>query len=665
MKRFVFITLALSLLVSCSGGNSSYVNMFMGTKGDNGQVTPAACVPFGLVSVCPDTNPKQHAGYDYDYDNVLGISLTRISGTGCSGVGGNLRILPGCKGDTLSIIRSEEYAEPGYYKAAFTNGASCALTATKDLAVEKYTLGASKNLYIDFGTSIDPKPVECSYEVLDDKHITGFFKSPTVCARGRYKLYFALSSDKPFKAENISDREALLSFDSKKVEIRVALSAIDVNTAEMAAAKWEDKSFNAIKKEAAAKWNEKLDRIDVKGGTEEQKTLFYTSLMRIYHSPMDVTSDTGLFFGTDGNVHEADGFTYYGGWSLWDTFRAKFPMLVVLNPVEMRDMCESLVELYRNGKRNWATPFESSPTVRTEHASILLLDAYRKGITNIDFARGYEGMKKEDRVDLPMATPDQRLESAYDIWALAQIAGIIGEKDDEAMYAAKADSLFLDVWTKEFMNVDESYFVMGRNGLYQGSRFMYRWMAPQYIDKMIELRGPDKLHEELAYFFDNYLFNQGNEPDIHTPFIFNRLGDPEKTRQVVHDYLVKEDMKHIYGGNAEYPEPFIGRAFQNKLEGYAPEMDEDDGTMSAWYMFAQMGFYPLVVGEDSYELFSPYFDEIRIKASEGCGEVIIKTVGRNSYEDPVKEIYLNGEEVNDWQINNSLFTEGGVLEFRY
>jgi len=664
-RKILLFCLFISITFIGRCDNLSYVNMFMGCKGDNGQTTPAACVPFGLASVCPDTNPQQHGGYDYGCTRVLGISLTRISGTGCSGVGGNLRILPGEKGESVEIIRSSEKATPGYYESAFSNGSKCMLTATYDMAVEKFILSKSRTLYVNFGTSIDPRPVECEYQMIDDRHINGYFKSPTVCARGQYKLYFNLSCDKAFELEEISGSEASLHFRDSKVEVRVSLSAIDLTTAENITAKWAPFSFKNLKDNAAGQWRDKLNRISVKGGTEEQKILFYTSLMRVYHSPMVATSDNRLFLGTDGYIHKADSFTYYGGWSLWDTFRAKFPMLVLLEPDEMRNICESLIELYKNGKKNWATPYESTPTVRTEHAGILLLDAYRKGVRNISLRRGYEGMKLEEAIDLPMKTPDQKLESAYDIWALAQIAEIIGEDNDAAKYSSKADSLFISVWTREFMNVDESYFIMRNNGLYQGSRYMYRWMAPQYLDKMIELRGQKTLHDELAFFFDNYLFNQGNEPDIHTPFIFNRLGDPEKTRQVVHGYLVKEDMKHIYGGNAEYPEPFIGRAFQNKLEGYAPEMDEDDGTMSAWYLFCQMGFYPLVIGEDSYELFSPYFDEIVIEPREGYGKVTIRTVGRKSYDEKVREIYLNGRKVFDWRISNEFFRKGGLLEFRY
>ena len=147
-------------------------------------------------------------------------------------------------------------------------------------------------------------------------------------------------------------------------------------------------------------------------------------------SPADVTTNDHRYLGSDGQIYKADGWRYFSSWSIWDTFRSKFPLLVITEPTLMRDICRSLLSLYRTGKKNWSTVFESTPTVRTEHASILLLDAYRKGIRDLDFAIGYESMKKEAD-ELPMASPDQKLESAYDLWALSQIAGIMGKSSDE------------------------------------------------------------------------------------------------------------------------------------------------------------------------------------------------------------------------------------------
>ena len=170
-------------------------------------------------------------------------------------------------------------------------------------------------------------------------------------------------------------------------------------------------------------------------------------------------------------------------------------------------------------------------------------------------------------------------------------------------------ALFEQTWKEDFMTITPAFEQMKGNGLYQGTRWQYRWAVPVYADKMIDWVGADQLADELSEFFRRHLFNQGNEPDIQTPFMFNLFGHPARTDAVVHALLTDDAMIHRYGGNAEYPEPFVGRAFQNRLEGYAPEMDEDDGTMSAWYMFSQLGFYPVCLGTDRYELFTPLFDK--------------------------------------------------------
>lgn len=375
-----------------------------------------------------------------------------------------------------------------------------------------------------------------------------------------------------------------------------------------------------------------------------------------------MSSPDGAYLGTDGKVYISEDFRYYSNWSLWDTFRTKFPLLVLTEPARMRDMATSLIHLYATGKKDWSTGFESTPTVRTEHAVILLLDAYRKGITTLDFRKGYAGMK-EEMERLPMRSPDQKMESAYDLWAMAQIAGIIGEKADSEQYRQRSVSLFEEIWKKEFMNVTPAFEVMKNNGLYQGTRWQYRWAAPQYIDKMIEWVGQDSLRSQLTYFFDHHLYNQGNEPDIHVPYLFNRLGAPEKTQQIVRS-LMTEPMIHKYGGSSEFKTPYLGKAFKNDPEGYSPEMDEDDGTMSAWYVFGAMGFYPLLVGDEYYDLTSPLFDRVLLRLANG-NTLTIQTEGRKKKDAPIKSIHFNGKKIDDYRISHNELIKGGELIFNY
>lgn len=648
-----------------SGEVLSMVNLFIGTSGDNGQVSPGATVPFGMVCVSPDSHPRTHVGYDYAVTLTSGISVNRISGVGCSGGGGNLRIRPVETRQELHIDKATERAVPGYYETCFTNGIKTELTATNALAVERYEFPQQQDalLVVDFASTFVGVGV-CEFKLVGDNRIEGYVQSKNVCSNGLYKLYFALTTSQPFHFKEESKTTANLRFAPhvRKVEVRIALSPLGTSEAWNEYNRWERFNFQDIKGLAMQQWKERLANFQVKGGTEEDRILFYTSLYRTYLSPADVTSADGRFLGTDGKEYRADGFRYYSSWSLWDTFRTKFPLLVLTEPEKMRDMAVSLLHLYKTGKKDWSTLFESTPTVRTEHAVVLLLDAYRKGITCIDFRLGYEGIRQEMN-RLPFRSPDQRMESAYDLWAMSQIAGIVGERADSLYYGQRADSLFEATWKDEFMTITPEFAVMRNNGLYQGTRWQYRWAAPQYIGKMIDWVGQDTLCEQLRYFFENNLYNQGNEPDIHVPFLFNRLGAPEQTQQIVRK-LLTEPMIHAYGGNAEFPEPYLGKAFKNSPEGYCPEMDEDDGTMSAWYVFGAMGIYPLLVGDEWYELTSPIFDQVTLTIPGGK-KLTIRTRGRKDCKAPIRRILFNKKPVHDFRISHRQLVEGGVLQFEY
>ena len=664
-RWYALLLVVLSIMTPSVAQNTKYVNLFIGTSGDNGQVAPGAAAPFGMVCVCPDNDPRSHAGFDYAVTKVSGISVNRLSGVGCSGGGGNLRIRPVAPSQELHIKKSREKATPGYYSTAFTNGIKTELTATNAMAVERYKFPRSLSaaLWIDFASTFEDVAT-CHYKRISETCIEGYVQAKNVCGHGCYKLYFSLNTSQPFQLEEQKETTACLTFGKKvrSVEVRIGLSALSSELASWECARWEKMDFENVKSRTADQWEKQLSAIDVKGGKKDDRVIFYTSLYRTYLSPADVSSPDGAYLGTDGKVYISEDFRYYSNWSLWDTFRTKFPLLVLTEPAKMRDMATSLIHLYATGKKDWSTGFESTPTVRTEHAVILLLDAYRKGITNLDFRKGYAGMKQEME-RLPMRSPDQKMESAYDLWAMAKIAEIIGEKADSEQYRQRSVSLFEETWKKEFMNVTPAFEVMKNNGLYQGTRWQYRWAAPQYIDKMIEWVGQDSLRSQLTYFFDHHLYNQGNEPDIHVPYLFNRLGAPEKTQQIVRS-LMTEPMIHKYGGNSEFKTPYLGKAFKNAPEGYSPEMDEDDGTMSAWYVFGAMGFYPLLVGDEYYDLTSPLFDRVLLRLTNG-NVLTIQTEGRKKKDAPIKSIHFNGKKIADYRISHNELIKGGELIYNY
>lgn len=667
MNRIVYTLVFFSFFsISLFSQKSKFVDPFIGTAGDNGQVDPAACIPYGMVRVCPDMNPRSHVGYDYDVNEISGFTVNRISGIGCGGAGGNLRLKPDGTDTKLSIIKSSEHAVPGFYGVALNNGIKIELTATNNIAVERFFYPKGKKAIMTFDLTAGFEKIrECKYTIQPNKNINGFVRTGNTCNHGEYKLYFNLTTSHNYNIISSADDKLEIEFLEVKeqpVEVRIALSSINedgaiaINTASMAL------DFNKIKNNAASKWEDILSRIDIKNASLEENILFYTSLYRIFLSPANVTSLDSEYLATDGSIQHADNFTYYSSWSMWDSYRTKFPMITLLDASTMRDICLSLNKLFIYGKEDWATSFESTPTVRTEHSISVLLDAYRKGI-KFDLGEAYDGFKKEITT-LQTNRPDQAFETCIDLWSISQIADILGKAEDAQIYATQAKELFLRTWEKDFKNIDESFKKMKDSGLYQGTRWQYRWGVPQYLDTMATTSGgKDVLVQQLDYYFANNLSNQTNEPGLHIPYLYNRLGEYGKAQQIVRKILT-EKMLHLYGGNAEYIQPIFDKTFKVAPKGFLPEMDEDDGTMSAYYIFGAIGLYPLIVGEPWYEITSPLYDETILKLDQDK-KLTIKVKNRKTSDDPIQKITFNKKPIHDFRINHSDLIKGGLLLLEY
>lgn len=217
-RWYALLLVVLSIMTPSVAQNTKYVNLFIGTSGDNGQVAPGAAAPFGMVCVCPDNDPRSHAGYDYAVTKVSGISVNRLSGVGCSGGGGNLRIRPVAPSQELHIKKSREKATPGYYSTAFTNGIKTELTATNAMAVERYKFPRSLSaaLWIDFASTFEDVAT-CHYKRISETCIEGYVQAKNVCGHGRYKLYFSLNTSHPFQLEEQKETTACLTFGKRYV----------------------------------------------------------------------------------------------------------------------------------------------------------------------------------------------------------------------------------------------------------------------------------------------------------------------------------------------------------------------------------------------------------------------------------------------------------------
>lgn len=670
ISKFHYSIILIYLFCFCSfikaSNKTDKVNLFIGTAGDNGQVSPAACVPYGMVQVCPDMTPRSHSGYDYDVNTISGFTINRLSGIGCSGAGGNIRIKPSATNINLEIKKDTEKATPGYYSVTLDNGVKAELTATKNIAVERfvYPKGEDKVMTLDLTAGFE-KVRECQYEIISSNEIVGFIRTGNTCNHGEYKLYFSFTTNRKFEIVSKSDSGCELKFtggSNSPIEVRIAVSPIDKETARMENQQSAQVSFTSIRKQAEVKWNNILSRVDIKGASKDEQTLFYTSLYRIFLSPSNVTSFDNRYLATDGQIRSATDFTYYSSWSMWDSYRTKFPLITLIDPETTKDIALSLTKLFVYGKKDWATSFESTPTVRTEHSMSVLLDIYNKGIT-FDLSEAYVGFKKEIE-SLQTNRPDQAFETSIDLWSMSRIASILDKKEDADMYENKARDLFTSAWNQTFKDIDSSFTQMRNSGLYQGTRWQYRWAVPRYLDIMAETSGgKNALLGELTYYYDNHLSNQTNEPGLHNPYLFNRLGQPGLAQIVVRKILT-EKMIHLYGGNAEYHKPVFDYTFKVDTKGYLPEMDEDDGTMSAYYIFGTIGLYPLIVGEPWYEITSPLYDDI-ILTLENKKKLMIKAIGRQSKGDLIKKVSFNGTVITDFRINHNDLVKGETLLFEY
>ena len=662
MKYRSILSLLMTMwLYSPLAGQSGidYVDLFIGTAGDHGQNHPAACVPYGMVKVGPDTDPASHVGYNYQRDTLMGVSINRISGVGCSGAGGNLRVLPVINGDrNIRMDKVHEVAEPGYYETRLSNKVLMKLTATHNMAIERFQVprGDSLTLQMDTRSSF-ARFLGGDYQVNSDGLITGTYRARNVCNKGRYIQHYAISVDQPYRFEQDDPLQLhLIQARGKWVEVRIALSAISQDKAVEELHAQSNLTFHKVKSQAYRCWKQKLDKVEVKGGTNHQMKMFYTSLYRWFMNPSQVTSHDGYYRDSQGKIQKAEGFNYYSGWSIWGTYRTRLPLQSLIDRDRYSEFCRSLVALYQSGKKPWSTDHEPTPTVRTEHAMIVLLDAVRKGINGVDLKDIYDQMKRVAD-SLPMDSPDNHLESAYDYWALSHIARRLWHDHQARYYLDRSRQVWRSIWKEKFRDIDPATFdIMHGDGLYEGTLWQYRWAVPYDIQYMAKLAAGDSLLvRQLSQFFNNDLYNHGNEPDIHAAFIFNRLGRPDLTQKWVNRILTRP-MKHRYGTHSQFDEPYVGKAYRPVPEAFIPEMDDDAATMSAWYVWAAMGLYPLVVGEPYYEITEPLFDQVILHLDKGNTFSI-----KNRVDGEINYLKINEENRSDFRIRHQQIMEGGRL----
>ncbi|RYZ19677.1 MAG: glycoside hydrolase family 92 protein, partial [Chitinophagaceae bacterium] len=443
------------------------------------------------------------------------------------------------------------------------------------------------------------------------------------------------------------------------------------------------KSLAQVRAEAKRSWNEKLGKIDIQGGSRDQQVTFYSALYHTYLVPNTWQDLDGQYRGTDGQVHRAEGFTNHSVFSLWDTYRAYHPLMTILEPARTNDWINTFLHQYKDGGMLpvWELSGNETFCMIGYHSVPVIVDAWQKGIRNFDVqlalkaARSYA---ESDRFGLAYyrrqgyiannqehESVSKTLEYAYDDWCIAQLARGLGQDSVYRRYIRRAQhykNLFdprtghmrgkLDArWHSPFDPREINNFFT------EGNSWHYSFAVPQDIEGLIRLHGGRaafgrKLDELFATSSQTTgrdqpdvtgligQYAQGNEPSHHMAYLYNYIGQPSKTQELVHRICTEFYLNR--------PDGLIG--------------NEDCGQMSAWYVLSALGMYPVCPGNNDYVFGTPLFDKATIRLENGKTFTI--SAQRKAPGDfYVQSARLNGKPYSYSYILHQLIASGGTLEF--
>ncbi|RZL47347.1 MAG: alpha-mannosidase [Pedobacter sp.] len=633
------------------------VNVFLGSSGDHGQLSPAASSPFGMMSVGPQTYPNIHTGYEHNAKQFLGFTHNRFEGVGCTGSGGLLLVKPFLGNEKEELIKATEDASPGYYHVAFSNKIDVKLTAGNKSGIHKYLFPkGKKGVLIDFAHAFS-RGFVAEEHTITTNGVKGWIQAKTTCSEGKYKVYYQLNFSKKSTAKAISEHKLMFSFDDDETDIEVQVGFSSINN-EYASLNANLFTFETLKKKTQTEWNEKLSVIKADGDLNSQK-LFYSLLYRTMQSPYVISETDGKYNASNGLTSQAKQ-TYYNGWAIWDNYRTQLPLLSIIQPKEFQDITASIANLYLSGKKDYATQNEPSNTVRTEHAIVVLLDAYRKGY-KVDFAKIADSLVADiNRLDF--TKPDKALEASYDVWALAQIFNHLKQPERYQKYLEKAAE-YKKYWVKDFKDVDKNDVdKMQARGLYQGTIWQYRWFVPFDFKGLIELCGGEEAYlKQLTKFYKGDFYNHANEPDLQVPLMFNITKQPWVSQKWMHQLAADTVVQYYFNDNSRGIDPFVDKIYKNEPKAYIRTMDDDAGAMSAWYIFTASGFSPACVGSPIYYLNVPLFKTVsyQLLAGKQFKVTVANFAPENIY---INEVKLNGKLIDRNWITQTEIMSGGTLE---
>jgi predicted alpha-1,2-mannosidase len=712
MKR-VSLTLLFLTLIQCIHAQKNYaalVNPFIGTGG-HGHTYPGASMPFGMMQLSPDTRMADwdgSSGYHYSDSVIYGFSHTHLSGTGIPDYC-DVLMMPfsgevqwNNKDYRSPFSHQNEKATPGYYEVLLDkHNIKAQLTTATRSGMHQYTFS---NNTTDGAILIDLKHrdqvLESYIEKVSPYELRGYRRSKSWAPN--QQLYFYIRFEQPieeFAVRNIegkvvntslvqgTDIKAFVRFNttsSKILKAKVGISGVSADGAKQnldtEITNWD---FTAIRNKATASWNKELSKIEIKGGTPDQQTIFYTALYHTFLSPNIYQDVNGSYRGTDGKVHKATNFTNYSVFSLWDTYRGYHPLMTILNQQRTTDWINTFLAQYKNGGMLpvWELSGNETFCMIGYHAVPVIVDAYQKGIRGFDAKLALEAMRsyaESDRFGLAYyrehgflsnekehESVSKTLEYAYDDWCIAQFAKWQNNNAIYKQYLQRAQYYknVFDPSTKHmrgkvagmwYTPFDPSEI----NNFYtEGNSWHYSFAVPQDIQTLIQLHGGKqafaaKLNElfttssqlkgrdqaDVTGLIGQYA--QGNEPSHHMAYLFNHIGMPWRTQELIHQ------INNEFYKNA--PDGLIG--------------NEDCGQMSAWFVLSSMGFYPVTPGMGTYELGTPLFDEVKIRLENGK-TFTIKANGKTPQTKYVTATTLNGKAYSPTYLKHNDIWKGGNFTF--
>jgi predicted alpha-1,2-mannosidase len=481
-------------------GASRHVDLRIGT-GDHGHTTPAACVPFGMVQLGPDTyNADWDAcsGYHAGDRSLMGFSHTHLSGTGIGDMldvlvmpcVGPLRRMPGTReapqsGWRAPFAHADERCSPGAYAVSLRDrGVQVELTATARVGMHRYTFPTSdaSHLMVDLRHGMQDRAGVATRVEWAELRVSGGDtllggRAVDQWAAGRH-VYFAMKFSRPFERFEVFDGDgpgtatatarstALLAAlhwrtrAGQPLLVKCAISAVSAEGAlrnlEAELPGWD---FDAIRAAAAAAWDEQLGRLRLETFDPRHERMLYTSLYHSLLAPTLFNDVDGQYRGMDLQVHQlAEGETNYTQYSLWDTYRTLHPLLTLLQPERVPDLVNSLVRMAAqspDGVPVWPLQARETGCMIGYHSAVVLAEAQAKGVAGVDYAKAwplwrrramdddYRGLALYRKLgfipsDLEEEATSKTLEYAYDDWALAALARAVGADADHRHLLARS-----------------------------------------------------------------------------------------------------------------------------------------------------------------------------------------------------------------------------------